>query len=214
MSVEVPLGKEPKDQRVDVRLWDIMQEVCLQARVLKNTHERAHKTIRRIEKPKDQDERDNNAERDLMLGTGGAPWMDLARDLNRVSAHGVRHVRDGQMSVSSAELIARANVKSSLQVLVNSMFALADKNGLLRTVNIGKRASSQKRYHGKHTRHALAGAFNALTEWDNYMAEQAAGQLLARVSSRDFVPSASSQNGLALPAPSVSSQLSPRKGLD
>ena len=201
MAETPPTGNE-RSYKVDLRFWQILQEVCHAGFVLKTQHEKTYKLGPQIKKSGDRDEK---AELDILHSTGGEQWMKLAKALDKIEGGNRNAGRDGNVEVYLDEMNSRADVKISLRLLVDNMFALADKKDLLRKGTITKHEAGTIKYRGPRMGPALQGAFNALAEWDNYMAEAEASKLFARLTTQAYKPP-SGNNTLALPAPAMPSQ--------
>ncbi len=201
MAETPPTGTE-RSYKVSVRFWEILQDICHAGHVLKSQHEKTYKLGPQIKKSGNRDEK---AELDILHSTGGEPWMQLAKALDKVEGSSRQAGRDGNVEAHLDEMNSRADVKIALRVLVDNMFALADKKDLLRKGTITKHEAGTIKYKGPRMGQALQGAFNALAEWDNFMAETEATQLLSRLRNSAYSPP-SGNNTLALPAPSMPSQ--------
>lgn len=108
------------------------------------------------------------------------------------------------------DLKSRGDVKAALRVLVDRMSGAGKAHGLM---NDGSDRKKPVGYTGALLRPSMGSAFQALLEWDNYIAETQVSRMMNKLCQPGYVPPAS-QNQLALPAPGVASHRTPKRGLE
>lgn len=195
----------PPDNRlkVDLRLWNIMQNICVAGLALKNAHEAVFRNSRHATTA------DQKTELMVARDTGGKPWFDLSNALSEVKPPARAEVRGENILVNSfPDISSRTNVKVALYVLVSNINSAGKNRGLVRGSKVTRTDDGKATYRGAIMQPALKNATAALREWNVYIAEIKANtetaKLFNRLRTPGYVPG-SLQKPLALPAPSVRS---------